>query len=150
MGWILAAERSHISKRKLIKEIRIPLGLNFLIFAMATWLFHHCSQGLCSIHTRAWNCRIVSFRRDFLRCSSPDPSSSRSSESRLPRAVSSWVLSVSADGGSTIPLGNLLQCWTTLTMALFATRVHFWLMMILMSTNSPRSFSAELQVSKAV
>ena len=42
------------------------------------------------------------------------PCSSRATWSRLPRTTSRWLLSISKDGNSTTPLGNLCQCSATL------------------------------------
>lgn len=59
--------------------------------------------------------RVMEVGRGLLRSSSPAPCSHRVSYSRLPRIVSSWVLSISQDGDSAISLGNLFQCLTMLT-----------------------------------
>lgn len=40
---------------------------------------------------------------------------SRISYSRLPWTMSSWVLRISTDEASTTSLGNLLHCWTTIS-----------------------------------
>ena len=47
-------------------------------------------------------------------CPVPAPAQSRVTHSRLPRAASSCLLNVSKDGDSTTPLGNRLQCSTSL------------------------------------
>jgi len=57
----------------------------------------------------------------------PPPRSSRVSQSRLPRAMSSLVLNISMNSYSTISLGNLFQCLSTLIAkrCLFVFRGNF-------------------------
>lgn len=50
---------------------------------------------------------------------SMSPGHSRINYNSLIRIMSSWVLSISRDGGATTVLDNLLQCWTILKVKLF-------------------------------
>jgi len=58
--------------------------------------------------------------RDLWRLSSPPPAQVKAS--RLLRALSDRNLSISSDGKSTVSLGSLLQCLTSLTVKKFCLR----------------------------
>lgn len=58
--------------------------------------------------------------RGLWRCSSPTSCPSRVIWRWLPRAVSSWILSMSKDEGFTTYLGNLFHCWITCVVKVFS------------------------------
>jgi len=60
------------------------------------------------------NYKIVKLTRDLWKLLKDKPSAqSKVNWSRLPRTLSSWVLSISKHGNVTASLGNLFQCLAT-------------------------------------
>jgi len=63
---------------------------------------------------------MVEVGKDILRTSStPALVQRKVSKSRLLRAVSTWILNISKDEDSTTCPGNLVQCFTTITVEKF-------------------------------